>query len=386
MSNPTLPSPTIPNTTTLRKIEIKVRRLTRSPSDDQLSQVDLDDYINTAVIYDFPEMLRTFNLKTTFSFYTNPGQDVYNTDIASFAGATSNRLYNFQNKYLTIHPPFYIAGYPAVFEQSQEQFYGIYPKVKSIAPIGRGIFGNGTPGPFTGYINAVGSIIPPGLVQQTCVVQESLLFSATGSPGVNEVVGMALVDIPLVDQASGFKLNIGNLYDPNTPAYQAALITPPTVQDPNNFINYLTGFFTINFTGNTVPKTQINSQCLTQVLSLPQAVLFYSNKFTVRPVPDQAYEIKFDVYQRPTALLDEGQSPELEEYWQFISYLAAKKIFEDRMDTESVEQILPELKNQERLCLRRTIVQITNERTATIYSQQTSGYGGSGWGNGSSSF
>ena len=120
MANPTPPSntPTVANAfqqpPTLTQIQTKVRRLTRSPSTAQLTDADLNNYINTFVVYDFPENLRTFNLSTEFSFYTNPGQDVYNTDIASFGGpggAINNPLYNFQNKYLTVHDPIYIAGF-----------------------------------------------------------------------------------------------------------------------------------------------------------------------------------------------------------------------------------------------------------------------------------
>jgi len=84
LSNPTAPSNTIPGSTTLAAIRVKVRRLTLSPSTAQLSDVEIDEYVNTSVVYDFPETLRTFNLRTTFTFFTNPGQDVYPTDIASF--------------------------------------------------------------------------------------------------------------------------------------------------------------------------------------------------------------------------------------------------------------------------------------------------------------
>jgi|SRR5579864_1848712 len=378
MSNPTLPSPTIANSTTLSAIETKVRRLTRSPSTDQLSQADLDNYINTCVVYDFPETLRTFNLRTEFTFFTNPGQDEYNTDIASFAGATNNPLYNFQNQYLTIHPPFYIAGFPTLLSQSPEQFYGLYPKVNSISSIGA--IGNGSSGPFSGVINTSQSITPTGLVQNTYLVQGQVLFSAIGTPGTSEIVGMAMVDVPVVDPVTGFKINIGNLYDANSSAYQTALRIPPTVVDPNNNINYLTGAFIVNFPQATVAGTQITSQTLPQVAGLPQSVLYYSNTFTIRPIPDQSYRINFEVYQRPTALLASNQSPELEEYWQYIAYLAAKKIFEDRSDIDSVQLIMPELKNQERLCLRRTNVQYTNERTATIYTDQVGSSNGN-WGN-----
>ncbi len=123
---------------TLQAIENKVRRLTRSPSTAQLTTLDLQNYINTFVVYDFPEHLRTFNLRKTFTFYTNPYQDEYMTDEASFGDPIANPtivynpLYNFQNKYLTVHPPVYIAGIQSMFTQSREEFFQYYPKVNSL--------------------------------------------------------------------------------------------------------------------------------------------------------------------------------------------------------------------------------------------------------------
>ena len=389
MANPTPPTPTAtPGApgSTLSNIEIKVRRLTRSPSPAQLSAVDLDNYINTFVVYDFPEHLRTFNLRTTFSFFTNPGQDTYNTDIASFSGAINNPLYNFQNLYITVHPPAYIAGYPALYTQSPQQFYNIYPQVNNISKLP--FTGNGTAGPFIGQINSQQTLLTPAIHQQAVgLVQGEVLFSAYGSPGTSEILGMALVDVPVVDGTTGFKLNFGNLYDPNSAAYKAALATPPTAIDPNNFINYYTGQFLINFPMNTIVGSTITSQVLPQILAKPQAILYYSNEFTIRPVPNNSYRVNFEVYQRPTALLSSSQSPELEEYWQFIAYGTAKKIFEDRMDLDSVQLILPEYNQQLRMCLRKSIVQYTNERVATIYTENNNGgVGGWGWGNGNGGY
>lgn len=386
MANPTPPSNT-PTVTgpfqqppTLVQIQQKVRRLTRTPSQAQLTTAELNNYINTSVLYDFPEHLRTFNFRSNFSFYTNPGQDVYNTDIASFAGNTTNVLVNFQNKYISMHQPIYIGGYQSFFSQSPEQFFAIYPKVNNIASIG--VTGNGGTTTFTGVINSQQSIIPPGTTQNISLIQSQVLFSSVATSGL----GLALQDIPVVDAATGYKTNIGNLYDPNTAAYQAALQTPPTVVDATNTINYLTGVFTITFTAAPAAGQPINSQSIPTTRTIPQALLYYSNTFTIRPVPDQPYKINFEVYSRPTALLADNQVPELEEYWQYIAYLAAKKIFEDRMDLDSVQLLMPELKKQENLCLRRSLVQYTNERTATIYTEQTSygGQGGWGWGNGGS--
>jgi hypothetical protein len=117
---------------------------------------------------------------------------------------------------------------------------------------------------------------------------------------------------------------------------------------------------------------------------LPQAVLYYQDTFTLRPVPDQPYRVNLEAYITPTVLLDNDVAPDIQQWWQYIAYGAAKKIFEDRMDLDSVQQIMPEYKKQEQLVIRKTIVQYTNERTATVYTEQTGGLtsGGFGWGSG----
>lgn len=378
MSNPTAPSTTIPGTTTLGAIRAKVRRLTLSPSDAQLTTAQLDEYINTYVVYDFPETLRTFNLKTTFEFITNPAQDVYNTDIASFGinpAAVNNPLYNFQNKYLTVHPPFYCAGFPITFTQLPQQFWAAYPMVNAILSIG--VSGNGATPAYTGVINTQQVVVPANNYSQVLgLVQRQVMFNSINAAGQ----GMALRDVPVIDIYGNPTIN-GNLYDANSAAYAAALQTPPTVVLANNTINYITGVYSITFPAAPASGATINSQTIPYQGSRPRALMFYGNTFTVRPVPDQSYRMNFEVYQRPTALLAENQSPELEEYWQLIALGAAKKVLQDRMDVDTMALIQPELDQQELLCLRRTLVQLSNQRTPTIYSVDETGPGyRSGWG------
>lgn len=368
--------PINPPTNTLQTIQTKVRRLTRTPSTAQLSDDDLNQYINTFVVYDFPEHLRMFNLRTQFTFYANPFQDVYPTDIASFIGVTTNPLYNFQNLFLTMHDPVYIAGYQSFFTQSREQFFGIYPMTNNISSIGP--VGDGITNSFTGVINSQQAIIPPtnNFTQVVTLLQGEVLFSSVGTNGA----GLALVDVPLTDTVTGNKLPIGNLYTPNN-----LPTAPVTVVTPANTVNYVTGAFTITFPSAPASGVLINSQTVPQICALPQSLMYYDNQFTLRPVPDQPYAVNFEAYIRPTALLELGQSPELEDWWQYISYGAAKKVFEDRMDMESVQLIMPEYKKQENLVSRRSIVQYTNERVATIYTEQVqygAGSGGWGWGTG----
>lgn len=350
-------------TSNLTTIQQKVRRLTRSPSEALLTTDQLNQYINTFVLYDFPEQIRLFNLRTTFSFYTEPYIDVYETSTD-----TSSPLYNFINKYITVHPPIYIAGFQSQFFEDREQFFGVYPFVNSIASIGTA--GDGVTLSYTGVVNSQQSINPPGSTQQTALLRNNVLFSSVNTN--ND--GLALIDYPI-------SASIGNLYIPGG-------TLPSPVQDMSNYINYVTGEFVITFTSAPAVGAAINSQTVPQQVSLPQSLLFYDGKFTVRPVPDQPYKVNMEVFIQPTELLENGQNPELNEWWQYIAYGAAKKVFEDRMDLDSVQQILPEFKVQERLCLRRTIVQQTSQRTSTIYSDQFSAAGanGNGWFSGGGSF
>ena len=372
---------------TLQAIQNKVRRLTRSPSEAQLTTLDLQNYINTFVVYDFPEHLRTFNLRKTFTFYTNRYQDEYMTDMASFGDPIANPtivynpLYNFQNKYLTVHPPCYIAGVQSMYTQSREEFFQYYPKVNSIAFTG--FSGDGVRTTFTGVVNSQQAIIPNNFNQRIGLLQRQVLFDSTDAL-FNSI---SLVDVPLIDPATGNSTVHGNLYDPASAAYQAALVTPPTFPNDliaTNNINYVTGVYTITFTNAPGANFPINSQTVPQAVAKPQAILYYANRFLVRPVPDQVYRVQLEVYQRPVSLLATNQSPELEEYWQYIAYGSAKKILEDRLDMDSVQLIMPEFRVQQNLVNRRTIVQYTNERTGTIYTQSGGlGNGGFGWGGGS---
>lgn len=361
-------------TSTLDAIRTKVRRLTRSPSESMLTTAELDEYINTFVVFDFPEHLRLFTLHSTFTFVTNPYQDEYPTDIASFAGATTNPLYDFQNRYITVNPPVYIAGYEQFYTQSREQFFRLYPKINSIQ--NTGATGDGITTTFTG-------VVPPGFATPplpnqvaTGLLQNNVLFSSIST----NVQGVSLMDVPVVDPLTGYKTVNGNLYAPGL-----LPTTPPTVVDPLNTINYATGVFTITFPNAPATGVPINIQAVFVPLALPQSILYYDNKFTVRPVPNQSYRVQMEVYVRPTDLLNGNDHPELNEWWQYIAYGAAKKRFEDQMDLDSVALIMPEFKKQETLVLRRTIVQQTNERVATIYTEQTNfgpNWGSFGWGGG----
>jgi len=323
----------------LQAIQTKVRRITRSPSTAQLSNDDLNQYINTFVLYDFPEHIRLFYFRTLLTFYTQPGIDEYATNTT----VTTDPLYNFKNKYIAVHPPVYLAGIQGFFTQWRDVFYGYYPQTNFIADTG--LRGNGTTGTFTGTIVDSPSI------------QNNIVFSTIDTTGTS----LILVDYPVIDSTTGYISPIvGALGIPGQ---------PQTLPSPYGQVNYLNGSFTLNFQYNTQDAAVIYVSNIGYQPGKPLAVLYYNDVFTIRPVPDKTYTIQFEVDIRPTELLASGQVPDLEQFWQYIAYGAAKKIFEDKMDYESIEKIMPEFKQQERLVLRTTLTQQTNERTVTIYTQ-----------------
>jgi len=376
----------------LLAIRDKVRLITGQLSEAQLSTANLDQYINTYVLYDFPETLRLFNLKSTFTFYTLPFIDTYSTTTN-----TASPLYNFTNKYLVTDSPIYIAGYNALYSQSREQFYGIYPLVNSISSIGT--TGNGSLTYYTGVINSQQANVPLNSTQLMTLLQNNVLFSSIDS----NVNGLAMADSPILDATTGNPTTYGLLY--NALAYDNqpydAVTNPngyPTLSLPapyasqsqfpaTNFINYLTGEFAVTFQYAPASGVAINSQTVPTNPAIPQALLFYDGSFVVRPVPDQSYRVDMEVWIQPTELLAGNQTPELSEWWQLIAWNASKKIFEDKRDFDSVELIMPALKEQETLVLRRTIVQQTSQRVSTIYSEQSRiGWNSGGFGQGGGQF
>lgn len=352
----------------LQNIRIKVRRLTRSLSPSQLTDAQIDEYINTFVLYDFPEHLRLANLRETFSFYTTPYVDTYDT----VAAPAQSPLYDFKNRYITVHPPVYIAGYQSWFCQDRTAFFGTYPLINSIARTSA--TGDGNVGQAITFTINTQQANVTGVTTTTCLLKNNVVITTVDALQN----ALTLIDLPRVLDAV-----TGDLVEPNFTANILGTINYLTgvVNIPNGF--NLNGVATAALAG-----APIYSETVLVQPSLPQALLFYDGKFVVRPVPDKAYKVNMEVYVQPTKFLQDTQQPKLDEWWQFIAYGSSIKIFQDRQDYESVKAIMPEFTNQMDLIQRRTIVQQTSQRSSTIYTEQIGAAGayGPGWWSGGGSF
>lgn len=308
---------------TLQAIITKVRRVTGTLSPNQVSDADITEYVNTFIAYDFPEELRLFTLRVTLTWWCDPFIDEYNTD----ATASVPQLVNFNQNYITTHPPMYAAGYKLLYTQSREEFFNYWPFTNAIQMIASG---DGVTTDFTGTLTS-------------------------GVPVLRNNVTFASIDA----NNNGLELHDnGN-----------GILIGDTGAGPNT-INYVTGAYQISYSTPPGARQQINSETFPYTTGRPTSMLYYANKFTLRPVPNQPYPIIMEVYKRPSQLLQAGTSPELEQWWQYIAYGASLKLLQDRANYERAAEIMPEFHKQELLVLRRTTQQLSNERSMTIYTQQ----------------
>lgn len=315
--------------TSLQTIRDKIRRITKAPSPQQITDVQLDEYINTYYQVDMPEELRLKSLFTNYSFYTE-------ANVAEYALPTGSSASGGSDGFTSVEPPLYIDGYQSFYSQSQQQFYTLYPKLPIEETLGQA---SGV-GPYSFTAQNI-----PFLPREFILCSEDV--------NGNSINAYAQQQSPI---SNPFIWNI------------VGDVAGPLGTDT---VNYVTG--AINFTFSTAPAAGADIQIRVSPYepSRPLACLFYDNNFILRPVPDSCYKVEIAAYKTPTQLIASGQSPEIEQWWQLLAFGGALKIFEDRGDLTSRSNYYPLYDEQLRLALRRTLVQQTNERTATIYTEQT---------------
>ena len=340
---------TSPAPSTLQTIRNKVRRITGRPNDSSITDAQIDEYINTFYIYDFPEHLRLQNLRVNWQFLTQANISVYDFPTDHF---------------LTVMPPIFIAGYQSYMTQSRENFFRINPALnylqQSVAT-GTGIATTYVIQLANGHILRGFKQNPPG-----AYASYASYTVANPFPAANLIWNVMLSgtdaagnSVSLVDDG------LGNLWDPSD------LIDSTSVA--RGTVNYITGAVTATFAINIGLGNAINAQYVPYVATRPMSACFYQDQISVYPIPDQAYTISFECYKYPTALLQSTDSPQLAEWWQTLAYGAADKVFTDNGDMDNAAKYRPLLDEQMRLIQRRTLVQQSSERVSTIYAEQNQG-------------
>jgi hypothetical protein len=378
--------------TTLIQIRDKIRKVTGSPSQYQITDDEIDDYINTFYLYDFPEHLRLLQLKQTYEFFTQPNVESYKIPTESI---------------ISVEPPIYVGGYQARYLQDRQTFFMRWPPLNQYQQIGTG---NGTTSN-----PPLQQIVSVPIIQNTLYIScyyngNTITYNDNGNGSFNSETfnitninnaNPVLVTCPGHPFVAGDNILISDvigMLDINQVTATVVSVVPNVsftlMIDATNFaaytgggfaqninvgsINYTTGAISMNW--GIVPDADsiIQAQYIYYSTGRPYDVLMYDYKFHFRPVPDKPYKVVINCFVQPTSLFMDNSTfsnaatnaPLQREWWQMIAYGASLKIFADRGDMENLANFTPLFEEQKLLGQRRTLKQITNQRTNTIYESQ----------------
>lgn len=370
--------PTFPLYPTLANAVTKTRRLTGSSNSFQVTDSYIVQQMHSFYSYDLPAKFRSLKLKDIYTFTTNVGQDVYpfNSEL-----------------YITVNQPCYCSKREIRLFNDPWNFYGVNYNWQQFATFSTG---DGTSGPYNGFTTASpliasvnndpGSLITDGFgndrgsnlfFPQSRVQNVLITANVIGANGVGETQNVT-------DDGQGNLIQIFQTSNRTNKEYgwtyyrQYASSTPDT--PGNATINYQTGEIIGLTFAEAIPQgTPIQIQYNPKKLSIPLAIMFYQNQFTLAPVPDAGYTIELTCYRQPIQALiaqDMAGNPELSEWWEILAVGAAKKIFEERLDSDGVIFIDKMLKERYDIIETRTYSQIGQQRINTIYTDQlTYNYG-----------
>jgi hypothetical protein len=383
-----------------------VRRIIKSPSNAQITDNLLIDYINRFWIMDVDARIQLFDLKTKYTFQTIPGVDKYNMPLYSFQTEPGGQTIGPYPVYQGFMAPMYINGIQVPLQTQKSQFLNIWPNVVQQAPV-VAVGNGGSTYSFTfpvapnnsnpvntpvnyilrGHVDMAGimatgstsdPIIGTTLSGVTATTGPNIPFSSidpqvfiyatdsTGAPMVVSDSGQFLTGSYnyglLMNQTQSSNLN---------PFGYSVLGTSPlgTYSTTANTVNYFTGAVNVTFPSAVPPGVNINANFFFFQTGLPRAALFYNNVLTLRSPPDTQYLVEVEAYLSPAAFLATGSAIPFGYMAEYISRGAARKILADTGDIEQFQFYEPLFKEQEMLVWKRSQRQFTASRSETIYSQ-----------------
>ena len=342
---------------TLSDIITKTRKLTGTGNSLQLTDSEIIDHINSFYLYDFPSQFRSLQLKNTFTINTIQNIDTYPFDF---------------EHYSTLESPAYVDKRLVPLYTNPWPFYSLFFNWQNRETFDTG---DGTTGTYSGT-----------------VLDTPIIRSYNNNPMTDTQTA------PVTAFATG--TYPASFTEPNVARFQNVLISANTAAGTLNVtddgdgnligdatagtIDYQTGAIAgLLFTLSIPSGEDINIDYNPANPSIPQAVLFWQNHITLRPVPDKGYTVDIVAYRRPSqALLGSGTTinmtgvPEVLDWWETLAAGAAKKIYEDRQDMEGVAMMDKMLSERYALNETRTYAQLGKQRIETIFSDQLDGYGG----------
>ncbi len=431
-------SSVLPADSTLAAIRKKVRRLTASASESSLKTSDIDQYINTYYSQDFPYSIKLDQMRSVYTFFTEPYRDRYPVDVNYNQG---------------FRAPVYVEGIQGNFTKDRQQFNVLWPRFPTKFQQG--------PSTLSGTITAISQPTNPcqitsvnhnlttgavvtitdviGMTElngnsYTITVINANTFSLDGinnttygayvsggswsaanqtfsfqipGPFLSKEVVIGGTDTfgnPITINDNGYGTLQYLIPNPQTssPAQNtnpaipgmynqnrdfepgSGAIISPGLNNPTDIgsVNYVSG--QINFTLPGGVSTQAGTLLTVWVSQYqtgrPYSLLFWNNEITIRPVPKLVHKVEIETYLTPVQFMETTDSPILTQWWQLIAIGAAIKVLEDRQDMDGVQNLSALFDRQEALVLERQGVEEIFQPNQTIFNS-SQGYTFGPWGN-----
>lgn len=248
-----------------------------------------------------------------FYVYTMPAElkTQIETNFLDFKTVPGQDVYSFPSGYFTDQPGVYADGFPVVFYQDADVFYQDWPQQYAVENIATG------DGSDTSFI---------GTLQNSPLIIGSLFVS----------------DNDQVMQSTSAGIFSG---------------------DGTGTIDFVTGEYTVNFTNPPPLSATIYAKYIGYSGNRPSGCLFFNNQFTLRPVPDQVYQMRLQGFIQPATLASDDDTPLQEEWGIYIAYGASLDIFSDRGDMGNYKEAYSIFKRYESVAISRTVTQLSSQQS-----------------------
>jgi len=341
---------------TYNAILTKVRRLTASSGNSSLTNNDIGLYINCVYVNNFPNAIKTDQMRSVYSFYTAPNIGTYPLNVNYNQGMRS---------------PCYCDGIEMSFFKDRQQFYNMWPKFPTLSfPI----TGDGNTQQFSFTCSTTPFLPREVTLGGTDTNGNPIRVSDDGQGNLIYNVPNPVVQQPPVPPNTYAKANVPGMINKNTgnPGDRVEYIGN-SMPLALGTVNYVTGAFAINFANLPTPITPAAGQNMNLYVSQyttgrPFSLLFWNNEFQIRPIPKLVHKIDVESYLTPVQFMAMTDSPILNQWWQWLAIAAAIKILEDRQDMEGVANLERMLAKEQDLILERQGTEEINQRNNTIFS------------------
>lgn len=290
----------------LATIRQKVRQVTGRFSENDLSNDQIDNYINKYYIYTFPAQVKLDSKLTYYQFTTDANQAYYDIPATTYTNFLPPATVN--NLMLSWYQS------PAKFQEDNLEAALQYSFTTPWT-------GDGTTVTFATTVT--GFPIMPG----------TLTISDNTETFEDSNQDWTTADVTLTGSAGGTA----------TINYEAGTVSVTFVAAPENGQNIYLNYILFK-------------------AGRPQNILYYNNQFQLLPVPDQAYIVKMQAYQIVTELVNATDTPDLNEWGPCIAYGAAKEIFTDYGENDAYAETDVLHKREIAIVLTRTEQDMLNVR------------------------